>query len=81
MNERQLSDRIGNVDDRLVQQVAQMTDHRQARRKRRLHQFAAAAAVAALMICSFCIGALAFSKEIYLEKSRRSLKSGRLAFH
>ena len=28
MNERQLSDRIGNVDDRLVQQVAQMTDRR-----------------------------------------------------
>lgn len=76
MNERQLSDRIGNVDDRLVQQVAQMTDHRQARRKRRLHQFAAAAAVAALMICSFCIGALAFSKEIYLEKKQEILEIG-----
>ena len=45
MNERQLSDRIGNVDDRLVQQLAQMQDHRQARRTRRHHRIAPAAAV------------------------------------
>ena len=64
MNERQFADRIGNIDDKLVEE---------ARYRRRKgggwgRRFLAAAAVAALMAISFTAGALAFSREVPAEQ-------------
>ena len=61
MNGRQLADRIGNIDDRLIQQ-AQETGQKKARLSHRARRWAAAAAVVALMGASFSLGALAFAK-------------------
>ena len=64
MNERQFADRIGNIDDKLVEE---------ARYRRRKgggwgRRFLAAAAVATLMAISFTAGALAFSREVPAEQ-------------
>lgn len=66
MNGRQLADRIGNIDDRLIQQ-AQETGQKKARLSHRARRWAAAAAVVALMCASFGAGALAFGKETVVE--------------
>ncbi len=66
MNGRQLADRIGNIDDRLIQQ-AQETGQKKARLSHRARRWAAAAAVVALMGASFSLGALAFAKETVVE--------------
>lgn len=67
MNRKQLSDRIGNIDDRLVQQAADMSDHARRRRKKFLKRLVSAAAVLVLMACSGAVGALAFSRETITE--------------
>ena len=69
MNKKQLSDRIGNIDDRLVQEAAQRRNDcgRRRRRSRGLQRFAGLAAVLALMVCSFGVGATAFAKEVVVE--------------
>lgn len=67
MNERQFSDRIGNVDDRLVQQAEQTPNYGQAHRKRGIRQLVALAATIALMACSFTVGAMAFARETIVE--------------
>ena len=66
MNGRQLADRIGNIDDRLIQQ-AQETGQKKTQRPPKLRRWAAAAAVVALMGASFGLGALAFAKETVVE--------------
>lgn len=67
MNQKQLSDRIGNIDDRLVQQAADMSDHARRRRKKFLKRLVSTAAVLVLMACSGAVGALAFSRETITE--------------
>ena len=69
MNQKQLSDRIGNIDDRLIQAVGQDRDQVEHRRGpgRGLRRLAAIAAVAALMVCSFSLGAFAFAREVTVE--------------
>lgn len=67
MNEKQFSDRIGNVSDDLVRQAEQMPDYGRAHRRRGLRQLIALAATIALMVCSFAVGALAFAKETVVE--------------
>lgn len=64
MNERQLADRIGNIDDKLVEEAK----YRQRRGGGWGHRLLAAAAVLALMAVSFTVGALAFSREIPAEQ-------------
>ena len=49
MNRKQLSDRIGNIDDRLVQQAADMSDYVRRRRKKFLKRLVSTAAVLVLM--------------------------------
>ena len=61
MNERQFADRIGNIDDRLVEEAR----YRRYRRGGGLRRFLAVAVVAALMAASFTVGALAFSRTPY----------------
>ena len=67
MNEKQFSDRIGNVNDKLVQQAEQTTNYGREHRKRSIRQLIAIAATVALMVCSFTVGALAFAKETIVE--------------
>lgn len=67
MNEKQFSDRIGNVNDKLVQQAEQTPNYGREHRKRSIRQLAALAATVALMACSFTVGALAFAKETIVE--------------
>lgn len=67
MNDRQLSDRIGNIDDSLIQQAGQLPEHKKARLSDRAKHWVAAAALVALMSGSFCLGALAFAKETVVE--------------
>lgn len=67
MNKKQLSEHIGNIDDRLIQQAEQLPNYALQRRKKRLKQLLAAAAVFVLMVSSFSVGALAFAREIIVE--------------
>ena len=67
MNEKQFSDRIGNVNDKLVQQAEQTPNYGREHRKRSIRQLVAIAATIALMVCSFTVGALAFAKETIVE--------------
>ena len=67
MNEKQLSDRIGNIDNRLIQQAEQTPNYGREHRKRSIRQLVAIAAVVTLMICSFTVGAVAFPKETLVE--------------
>lgn len=68
MNRKQLADRIGNIDDRLVQQAEDVPNYARLRREKRLKRLAGMAAVLVLMACSGAVGALAFSRE----RSRKS---------
>ena len=70
MNEKQFSDRIGNVNDKLIRQAEQMPNYRRRHQRRSNRQFVTIAAVIALMVCSFSVGALAFSEKIYVEKNQ-----------
>ncbi len=67
MNGRQFSDRIGNVDERLIQQAGQTPNYAGRRRRTALRRLTALAAVVALMAASFTTGALAFSRETVVE--------------
>ena len=69
MTERQFSDRIGNVDERLIRQAGDPPNYGVRRRKTALRRLAALAAVIALMAVSFTTGALAFSRETVVEVS------------
>lgn len=67
MNNKQFSDRIGNIDDQLIRQAEQLPNYTRARRANIARRLLALAAVIALMTSSFAIGALAFSKETIVE--------------
>ncbi|MCX4370629.1 MAG: hypothetical protein OSJ58_02235 [Dysosmobacter sp.] len=67
MNQRQLSDRIGNVEEELIHQAAKTPDYAARRRKSSLRRLVSLAAVIALMAISFTTGALAFSRETIVE--------------
>jgi len=64
MNERQFADRVGNIDDQLVEEAR----YRQGRRGGVFRRFLAVAVVAALMVASFTVGAMAFSQEVPAEQ-------------
>ena len=79
MKPKQLSDRIGNIEDRLVQQAERVPNFKFLHRKRNIRRMASMAAVIALMVCSFATGAFAFTKEpetIYIEKEQEIIKVG-----
>ena len=52
MNRKQLSNRIGNIGDRLVQQAENIPNYAQQRRNKLLKRLAGMAAVLVLMACS-----------------------------
>lgn len=67
MNKKQLSEHIGNIDDRLIQQADKTLNYVIQRRKKRSRQFLTAAAAFVLMFSGFSIGALAFAHETIVE--------------
>ena len=67
MNKEQLSQRIGNMDDRLVVQVEHVPSYGRQRRSSLRRKIAGIAAVIVLMACSGSGGALAFSRETVRE--------------
>ncbi|MDE5802789.1 MAG: hypothetical protein K2I22_07750 [Lachnospiraceae bacterium] len=67
MNKKQLSEHIGNMDDRLVQQAEIIPNYAVLRRHKRIRQFLTAVAALVLMVSSFSAGAIAFAHEIIIE--------------
>lgn len=67
MKKEQLSQRIGNVDDRFVEEAECMPNYAQRHRHNAIRRFSAIAAVLVLMVCSFGVGAFAFAKETIVE--------------
>ena len=67
MNKKQLSEHIGNIDDRLVEQAEKIPNYRQLHRRQTIRRFLTAAAAFVLMVCSFSAGAFAFAREIVVE--------------
>lgn len=58
MTREQLSERMGNIDDRLVQQAEQIPNYRKLHRRKRIRKLAACAAALALMVGSFVAGVM-----------------------
>ena len=56
MNKEQLSERIGNIDDRLVQQAERIPNYRKRQWRKTIRQLAACAAALVLMAGSFAMG-------------------------
>lgn len=67
MNKKQLSEHIGNIGDKLVQQAEQIPNYSVRNRQRRIKQLLAAAAALVLMISSFSAGAIVFAREVIVE--------------
>lgn len=67
MKKEQLSQRIGNIDDKLVQQAEHIPNYARQYRQKRIRRLSAIAAVLVLMVCSFTVGALAFPRETIVE--------------
>ena len=67
MNKKQLSEHIGNIDDRLIEQAEKIPNYRQLHHRQTIRRFIAAASAFALMACSFSAGALAFARETVVE--------------
>jgi hypothetical protein len=87
MKREQLSDRIGNIEDRLVEQAENAPNFGRGRRSRSIRRMVAIAAVLALMIASFATGAIALAREtvvyvesepvtVYVEKEQEIIKVG-----
>ena len=67
MNKKQLSEHIGNIDDRLVEQAENIPNYRQLHHHQTIRRFLTVAAAFVLMVCSFSAGAFAYAREIVVE--------------
>ncbi len=67
MNKKQLSEHIGNINDRLVEQAEKIPNYRQLHHRQTIRRFITAAAAFVLMACSFSTGALVFAREKVVE--------------
>jgi len=67
LNKKQLSEHIGNIDDRLVQQAENIPNYAAQRRQRRIRQLLTIAAALLLMVSSFGAGAMVFAREVIIE--------------
>lgn len=64
MNAKQLADRIGNIDEQLIQQAQYTPNYNSLHRTKRMRKIFTVAAAIVLMVTSFTAGALACSIEI-----------------
>lgn len=67
MKKEQLSERIGNVDDRFIEEAEHIPNYAQRHRYKGIKRISAIAAVLVLMVCSFGVGAASFAKETIVE--------------
>lgn len=67
MNKKQLSEHIGNIDDRLIEQAEKIPNYRQLHHRKIINRFITVAAAFVLMACSFSAGAFAFARETVVE--------------
>lgn len=67
MKREQFAERIGNIDDRLIQEAGEFGNYKNRGEKNLVHRLLAMAAVIALMVFSGAVGAVAFSQETILE--------------
>lgn len=63
MNSRKMAERIGNMDDRLVQQAQDIPNYGAKRRSRMMKSAVLCAVALVLMVCSFATGAAVSAKE------------------
>lgn len=63
MNSRKMAERIGNVDDRLVQQAQDIPNYGAKRRNKLMRRLSLCAAALLLMVCSFAAGTAVSAKE------------------
>ena len=78
MKREQLSHRIGNIEDRLLEQAENAPNFGRQRRNRNIRRMVSIAAVLVLMVASFTVGAIALAKEtiVYVEKEQEIVKVG-----
>ena len=87
MKREQLSDRIGNIDEKLVQQAENAPNFGQIQRRRNIRRIVSIAAVLVLIVASFATGAIAMAKEtivyidsepkiVYVEKEQEIIVVG-----
>ena len=69
MNAQQFSERIGDLDDRLIEQAQTVPNFARQRRRAVWKRAVSLAAVIALMVCSGAVGAVAFGRETSREES------------
>lgn len=74
MNKKQLSEHIGNMDDRLVEQAEKIPNYRQRHRRQAIRRFLTAAAAFVLMACSFSTGAFVFARETEVPIEQEMIK-------
>ena len=67
MKKEQLSERIGNVDDRFIEEAEHTPNYAQRHQYKGIKRFSAIAAILVLMVCSFGVGAVSFAKETIVE--------------
>ena len=67
MTNKQFSERIENIDDRLVQRAQNVQNNEKMHRAGGMRRLIALVAAAVLMVSSFAVGALAFSRETIVE--------------
>lgn len=72
MNSRKLADRIGNIDERLVQQAQNLPNYGVRRRNRVIKRIAMCAATLVLMVCSFAAGMAVSAREPVVEPAQDS---------
>ena len=72
MNSRKLADRIGNIDERLVQQAQNLPNYGKRRRNRVIKRIATCAATLVLMVCSFAAGMAVSATEPAVEPGQDS---------
>ncbi len=72
MNSRKLADRIGNIDERLVQQAQNLPNYGVRRRNKVIKRIATCAATLVLMVCSFAAGMAVSAKEPAVEPGQDS---------
>jgi hypothetical protein len=63
MKSNQLSQRIGNIDDRLIEEAENAQNFRRGNHNRMIRKLTSIAAVLALVITSFAAGAYSFARE------------------
>lgn len=74
MNSRELADRIGNMDEHLVQQAEKLPNYGARHRKRWAVRAASCVAALVLALGSFTAGAVAFAKEVVVEPEMVTLE-------